>query len=116
MTEELEGNPHLENFYEYMNKKIPGVNPHGFPLQKFFLIERCKKEANFSYTNNILIQDRCVMEQFEIFTKTMFDDEIINLKQFQFMQSLFEEKLKEVMLPNIIIFLDSDPQVNMERI
>ena len=32
MDEELNGNPHLENFYDHMNKKLPGINPHAFPL------------------------------------------------------------------------------------
>ena len=32
MDEELDGNPYLEKFYEYMAKKIPGVNPYALPL------------------------------------------------------------------------------------
>lgn len=51
MDEELKNNPHLENFYEHMSKKLSGVNPHAFPLQKFFLEERHKKEKKFPYVN-----------------------------------------------------------------
>ena len=32
------------------------------------------------------------------------------------MEKRFLQKVKEVELPNIIVFLDSDPVVNMERI
>lgn len=56
------------------------------------------------------------MEQFEIFIKTMVDDGLMSSEQYAKMETLFLSKVKEVELPNIIVFLDSDPQINMDRI
>jgi hypothetical protein len=32
MEEDHGINPHLNDFYEYMSRNIPGVNPHAFPM------------------------------------------------------------------------------------
>lgn len=116
MDEELDGNPHLEKFYEHMSKKLPGPNPHAFPLQEFFLFGRYQKEKNFPYTNNMLIQDRTFMEQFEIFCKTMLDDGLMSEECFKHIETLFKEKIQEIVTPNIIVFLECRTKKNMERI
>lgn len=57
MDEELSENPYLEKFYEYLEKKLDGPNPYSFPLQKYFMMERFKREKEETYINNLLIQD-----------------------------------------------------------
>lgn len=115
MKEELE-NPHLEKFYKYMSKNPIGPNPHSFDLQKYFLIKRFEKHLKEPKSQKISIQDRFLVEQFEIFVKTMKEDGLMKKEEFSVFKTLYENLVGKVELPQVIVFLKSDLDRNVDRI
>ena len=115
MKEELE-NPHLEKFYKYMSKNPIGHNPHSFDLQKYFLVKRFEKMVKESKDTKFSVQDRFLVEQFEIFVKTMKDDGLMKKEEFSVFSTLYQNLVDKVELPQIIVFLKSDLQKNVDRI
>ncbi len=78
MDEEHVDNPHFPLFYEHLASGKTGVNPHSYPMQVHFMTERFKKEQSQSYINWILIQERAMLEQLEIFIKSMHHDGLMS--------------------------------------
>jgi deoxyadenosine/deoxycytidine kinase len=115
MKEELE-NPYLEKFYEHMAKKESGANPHSFNLQKYFLLTRFEKMVKWNKEEKIWIQDRFLVEQFEIFVKTMVDDGLMKKEDLQVFKTLYQNLVSKVDLPDVIVFLKSDLEKNINRI
>ena len=116
MDEDHGVNPHLNDFYDFMSKGIAGVNPHAFPMQRFFMNKRFERELSMGFKDGLLIQDRCMLEQLEIFNRAQNADGLMSDEQFAEIEKEFNEKLSQIVRPQCIIFLDCKPQVNMDRI
>ncbi len=115
MKEELE-NPHLPKFYEYMALGLKGSNPHAFHVQKYFLEKRYEKEHKFQYIKNCLIQDRFIPEQRHIFVKCMYENKLLSEDDFNKMEDCFEMLKNEISHPEIIVFVTSNVDKNVQRI
>ena len=78
MDEDHGINPFLNDFYEFMSSGTPGVNPFAFPMQQFFMNKRFERELAMGFKDGLLIQDRCMLEQLEIFNKAQNADGIMS--------------------------------------
>ena len=72
--ESVGDNPYLDDFYKSMKN-------WSFHLQIFFLNSRFKQIQNISKTNNTTIQDRSIYEDYEVFTKNLFEKFCAEIKQ-----------------------------------
>ena len=108
--------PHLIKFVEYLAKNPDKYNPHSFPTEKYFLEERFEKLLNFPKDQKIFIQDRFLIEMYEIFIKTARDKNYLNKEEFIKLEILYKNLLKKIDLPDIIIFLKGDLNCLMKRI
>ena len=93
MKEDYDVNPFFEKFYEHLSSGQPGVNPYSHPMQQDFMHKRFKKEQDQHYVNRVLIQERAMLEQLEIFIKSMHFDGLMSDESFRSIKSEFKEKL-----------------------
>ena len=76
-----------------------------FHLQIFFLNSRFKQIQNISKTNNTIIQDRSIYEDYEVFTKNLFDSGILLKREFENYKRLYNTILKYVKVPDLLIYI-----------
>jgi deoxyadenosine/deoxycytidine kinase len=98
LLEEVDNNPYLDDFYKSMKS-------WSFHLQIFFLNSRFKQIQNISKTNNTIIQDRSIYEDYEVFTKNLFDSGILLKREFENYKRLYNTILKYVKVPDLLIYI-----------
>ena len=104
--EEVKDNPYLDDFYKSMND-------WSFHLQIFFLNSRFNQIQKISESNNIVIQDRSIYEDFEVFTKTLHDSGVLMDREFNNYKRLYNTILKYVEEPDLLIYLRN---LNIDKI
>ena len=98
LLEEVDNNPYLDDFYKSMKN-------WSFHLQIFFLNSRFKQIQNISKTNDTIIQDRSIYEDYEVFTKNLFDSGILLKREFENYKRLYDTILEYVKLPDLLIYI-----------
>ena len=96
--EEVKDNPYLDDFYKSMND-------WSFHLQIFFLNSRFNQIQKISESNNIVIQDRSIYEDFEVFTKTLHESGVLMDREFNNYKRLYNTILKYIEEPDLLIYL-----------
>ena len=104
--EEVKDNPYLDDFYKSMND-------WSFHLQIFFLNSRFNQIQKISESNNIVIQDRSIYEDFEVFTKTLHDSGVLMDREFNNYKRLYNTILKFIEEPDLLIYLRN---LNIDKI
>ena len=79
-------------------------NDLGF-VQIFFLNSRFKQIQNISKTNDAIIQDRSIYEDYEVFTKNLFDSGILLKREFENYKRLYNTILEYVKVPDLLIYI-----------
>ncbi len=98
LLEEVDNNPYLDDFYKSMKS-------WSFHLQIFFLNSRFKQIQNISKTNSTIIQDRSIYEDYEVFTKNLFDSGILLKREFENYKRLYNTILEYVKVPDLLIYI-----------
>ena len=98
LLEEVDNNPYLDDFYKSMKS-------WSFHLQIFFLNSRFKQIQNISKTNNTIIQDRSIYEDYEVFTKNLFDSGILLKREFENYKRLYNTIIEYVKVPDLLIYI-----------
>ena len=96
--EEVDDNPYLDDFYKSMSK-------WSFHLQIFFLNSRFNQIQKISESNKVVIQDRSIYEDYEVFTKTLYDSSILKKREFNNYERLYNTILKYIEQPDLLIYL-----------
>ena len=104
--EEVKDNPYLDDFYKSMDD-------WSFHLQIFFLNSRFNQIQKISESNNIVIQDRSIYEDFEVFTKTLHDSGVLMDREFNNYKRLYNTILKYIEEPDLLIYLRN---LNIDKI
>ena len=104
--EEVKDNPYLEDLYKSMTD-------WSFHLQIFFLNSRFNQIQKISESNNIVIQDRSIYEDFEVFTKTLHDSGVLMDREFNNYKRLYNTILKYIKEPDLLIYLRN---LNIDKI
>ena len=104
--EEVKDNPYLDDFYKSMTD-------WSFHLQIFFLNSRFNQIQKISESNNIVIQDRSIYEDFEVFTKTLHDSGVLMDREFNNYNRLYNTILKYIEEPDLLIYLRN---LNIDKI
>ena len=98
LLEEVDNNPYLEDFYKSMKS-------WSFHLQIFFLNSRFKQIKKISSSNGIIIQDRSIYEDYEVFTKNLYDSKILLKREFENYKRLYKTILDYVKEPDLLIYI-----------
>ena len=96
--EEVDDNPYLDDFYKSMSE-------WSFHLQIFFLNSRFNQIQKISKSNKIVIQDRSIYEDYEVFTKTLHDSGVLKQREFNNYERLYNTILKYIDQPDLLIYL-----------
>ena len=96
--EEVDDNPYLDDFYKSMSE-------WSFHLQIFFLNSRFNQIQKISESNKIVIQDRSIYEDYEVFTKTLHDSGVLKQREFNNYERLYNTILKYIDQPDLLIYL-----------
>ena len=104
--EEVKDNPYLDDFYKSMKD-------WSFHLQIFFLNSRFNQIQKISESNNVVIQDRSIYEDYEVFTKTLYDSGVLMEREFNNYERLYNTILKYINEPDLLIYLRN---LNIDKI
>ena len=102
-------NPYLPDFYSDMNR-------WSFHSQVFLLAHRLRQHVAFARDGNLLIQDRSVYENAEIFARNLYLRGLMNERDWQTYRMLYETSIALVPTPTLIIYLQASVPTLMERI
>ena len=98
--EPVDNNPYLEDFYADMPR-------WSFNLQIYFLTKLFKEVLEISQSDEIIIQDRSIYELACIFASNLHGQGHISDRDFETYMELFEQMMKIVRLPDLMIYLRS---------
>ena len=98
--EDVIDNPYLDDFYNHMER-------WSFNLQVYFLNSRFRQLKNFRNSNKNFIQDRTIYEDAHIFAPNLHAMGLMNQRDFNNYQSLFELMESMVQCPDMLIYLRS---------
>lgn len=106
--EPVETNEYIENFYKDMKK-------YSFPMQIYLLNHRFQQHQQMVWSNKNAIQDRSIYEDV-IFAKMLREDGLMEELDFQTYRHLFQNMTNFLHRPDIIVYLDVEPEIALERI
>ena len=106
--EPVKRNLYLEKFYKDIKK-------YSFPMQVYLLNHRFLQHQQMVWSRKSCIQDRTIYEDV-IFAKMLKDDGLMDPLDFQTYVDLFQNMSNFLHRPDIIVYLDVEPEVALERI
>jgi len=96
--EEVDNNPYLESFYDDMQR-------WSFNLQVFFLNSRLRQVLDIRQSGEDIIQDRTIYEDAYIFAANLYDMGLMDTRDYENYQSLFELMTSFIQAPDLLIYL-----------
>lgn len=110
--EPVETNPYLSLFYEGMKEP---VNRYAFPMQIYLLNERFDQHQMLIWSGKNVIQDRSIFEDL-IFGKMLAASGKMSALDFETYRRHFMRLGNYIHRPDLIIYLDTKPEIALERI
>jgi deoxyadenosine/deoxycytidine kinase len=98
--EDVIDNPYLDDFYMHMER-------WSFNLQVYFLNSRFRQQMSFNGLDKSIVQDRTVYEDAYIFAPNLHAMGLMNHRDFNNYQSLFELMESMIKAPDLLIYLRS---------
>ncbi len=96
--EEVDNNPYLESFYDDMKR-------WSFNLQIYFLNSRFRQVTDIRRSGDDIIQDRTIYEDAYIFAANLYDMGLMETRDYQNYQQLFELMGSFLQAPDLLIYL-----------
>ncbi|MGN0032993.1 MAG: deoxynucleoside kinase [Candidatus Limimorpha sp.] len=96
--EEVDNNPYLESFYDDMKR-------WSFNLQVYFLNSRFRQVLDIRNSGQDIIQDRTIYEDAYIFAANLYDMGLMETRDYENYQSLFELMGSFLEAPDLLIYL-----------
>lgn len=99
--EVVNDNPYLADFYENMAR-------WSFPLQIFFLNSRYRAHQAIVKGSNSAIQDRSIYEDANIFAKNLYDNGLMEKRDYYNYLDIYQELCANLPPPDLLIYLRKD--------
>ncbi|HNQ60084.1 MAG TPA: deoxynucleoside kinase [Bacteroidales bacterium] len=96
--ENVDTNPYLMSFYEDMQR-------WSFNLQIYFLNSRFRQIVEIRKSGENVVQDRTIYEDAYIFAPNLHDMGLMDTRDFQNYQSLFELMISFIQPPDLLVYL-----------
>ena len=96
--EEVDNNPYLESFYDDMKR-------WSFNLQIYFLNSRFRQVMDIRKSGENIIQDRTIYEDAYIFAANLYDMGLMETRDYQNYEALFELMCSYLQAPDLLIYL-----------
>lgn len=121
--ERFEENEYLESFYGHLKTNGLVYNPYSYKTQLKFLQTRIKQEievfsdvANVEEAKSAYIVDRSIFEDSAVFAQSQFKSGLMSSEEFAKYGAFFQETLKTIRFPDLVIYLKIDAKKLHERI
>ncbi len=98
--EPVDHNPYLADFYEDMER-------WSFNLQIYFLNKRFRDIVEISRSSEVIVQDRTIYEDANIFAPNLHDMGLMSTRDFENYKDLFSLMISLVKAPDLLIYLRS---------
>ncbi|WP_154223894.1 deoxynucleoside kinase [Marinicella rhabdoformis] len=102
-------NPYLDDFYQDMKA-------WGFHSQLYFLASKFKIHQQLDATPGVVIQDRTLFEDVEIFATALYQMRKISKRDWQTYQNLYQSIQKTIKPPDLMIYLKCSVRTMRKRI
>jgi deoxyadenosine/deoxycytidine kinase len=102
-------NPYLADFYQDMNR-------WAFHSQMYFLGRRLKDHATVVASEGVLIQDRSLYENAEIFARHLYERGAISERDWATYQEIYQTAISLLRPPDLVIYLHASVPALIERI
>ncbi len=96
--EAVDDNPYLEDFYADMKR-------WSFNLQIYFLNSRFRQITEIQQSDKNIIQDRTIYEDAYIFAENLHDMDLMDTRDFENYQSIFENITSFIKPPDLLVYL-----------
>jgi deoxyadenosine/deoxycytidine kinase len=107
--ENTENNPYLEDFYHDMNR-------WSFNLQVFFLHSRYKQILEIRNGDQIIMQDRTIYEDANIFAPNLSEMGLMQTRDFESYMELFNTMTSQIDPPDLLIYLKASVTTLLDHI
>ena len=102
-------NPYLDDFYQDMKA-------WGFHSQLYFLASKFKIHQELDATPGVVIQDRTLFEDVEIFATALYQMRKISKRDWQTYQNLYQSIQNAIKPPDLMIYLKCSVRTMRKRI
>lgn len=107
--EHVDGNPYLADFYSRMER-------WSFHLQIYFLSNRFQHHQEILAAPESVIQDRTIYEDVEIFARNLYENGLMDERDYANYRELFKIMTGYLEPPDLLIYLKTSVPVLIERI
>ncbi len=104
-----DNNPYLDDFYQDMKQ-------WAFHSQLYFLASKFKIHQQLEQTPGVVIQDRTIFEDVEIFATALHQTRKINHRDWQTYQSFYDSIKSAIKPPDLMIYLKCSIRTTRKRI
>lgn len=104
-----EANPYLQDFYRDMRR-------WAFPSQLFFLSNKFRIHQEADRTPGVVIQDRTIFEDAEIFATALHQMRMIDRRDWETYQAFYQTILRAIQPPDLMIYLRCSMRTLRKRI
>lgn len=98
--EAVDENPYLQDFYRDMPR-------YAFHSQMFFLAKRLEQHVSQVNPGNRVIQDRTLYEDAGIFARNLFDEGVMDARDFGVYTAMYEAIREALRPPDLLIYLQA---------
>lgn len=102
-------NPYLEDFYKDMKR-------WSFHSQLFFLSNKFRIHQQVDSTQGVVVQDRTIFEDVEIFATALHQMKQINTRDWQTYQTFYQSIIASIKPPDLMIYLKCSIRTTRKRI
>jgi deoxyadenosine kinase len=106
--EPVEDNEYLEDFYRDTPR-------YSFAMQVYLLNRRFQQHQEIIWRGRPAVQDRTIYED-SVFAKMLSDTGLMEPRDYRTYLQLFKHMSNFMCKPNLIIYLDVDPETSYERV
>lgn len=96
--EAVDENPYLADFYQDMPR-------YAFHSQMFFLAKRLEQHVVQVNPGNRVIQDRTLFEDYSVFARNLFEEGVMDARDFGVYSALYEAMRAALRPPDLLIYL-----------
>ena len=106
--EPVEDNEYLEDFYRDTRR-------YSFAMQIYLLNRRFQQHQEIIWKGRSAVQDRTIYED-SIFARMLAESGLMDERDYRTYSELFRHMSNFMCKPNVIVYLDVDPELSRERI
>jgi deoxyadenosine/deoxycytidine kinase len=107
--EHVSDHPYLADYYADRSR-------WGFHSQIWFLTQRYTQQHQISVSNQSVIEDRSMYEDFEIFVKELHAEQVLSSRDFGLYQQLYDTLVQRIQPPTLVIYLHAQVPTLLQRI